>query len=241
MAEPLSVAASIGGLIQLTDTVFRRLFKYIQAVKHAPKEISNLCAEVRALYGILQSLKLVALQLEGGDSDTAIQTTCIESCLVTLEKAKAILEKNHTPARNLVMAKTARLLSPIAISDAKNLVTEIERHKTALGLALTVDSMSGLRQALSNQDSIQKSLTEIQVELQQRRQVEKCIALSQERRSILDWISTFDSSQKQKMNLTLRHPGTGSWLTQCDEFKEWLLKPLALWYTRCRQDSTCFF
>ncbi len=228
--DPLSISASIGGLITLADTVFRRLFKYIQAVKRAPTEISELCAEIRVLYGILHSLKLVALQLEGEDSDTVIQTTYIESCLITLEKAKTLLEKHDAPGRSAVWAKTARLLSPITVSDAKKLVAEIERHKAALGLALTVDSMSSLRQTLSNQETMQKGITNIQSELQQRRQIETRIALSKERNSVLDWISTFDPSQKHKMSLNLRHPGTGTWLTECDEFKQWLVTPRAkLW------------
>ncbi len=182
------------------------------------------------LYGILHSLKLVALQLEGEASDTAIQTAYIESCLLTLERAKAILEKHDTSGRSAVRAKTARLLSPITVSEAKKLVIEIERHKTALGLALTVDSMSSLRQTLSNQDTIQKSLSKIQSELQQRHQIETRIALSKERNSILDWISAFDYSHKHKMSSKLRHPGTGTWLTECDEFKQWLVTPQAkLW------------
>ena len=48
--------------------------KYIKAVKYAPNETSALCAETHALFGILNSLKLVALQLEGEVSDKAIQT-----------------------------------------------------------------------------------------------------------------------------------------------------------------------
>lgn len=60
MADPLSVASGIGGLVTLTDLVFSRIFKYVQAVKGASKEIAALSSEVGALYGVLSSLQLVA-------------------------------------------------------------------------------------------------------------------------------------------------------------------------------------
>jgi hypothetical protein len=68
MADPLSVAGSIGGLVSLGDAVFRGIYHYIKTVKKAEKEVVDLRNEVIALTGILHNLEIVALDLEQGMS-----------------------------------------------------------------------------------------------------------------------------------------------------------------------------
>ena len=62
--DPLSVAGSLAGLIQLGDVVFSRLYRYIKEVKNADKDAKVLRDEVAALNGILHNLRLVAQDLE---------------------------------------------------------------------------------------------------------------------------------------------------------------------------------
>ena len=73
----------------LADVVFCRLYKYVQEVKGASKDISALSSEISALYGILSSLKLVSDQLQGEVVESAIRVHHIESCYKTLEKVKS--------------------------------------------------------------------------------------------------------------------------------------------------------
>lgn len=93
MADPLSVSASIAGLVTISDAAFRRTFKYVKAVKGAPKELSALTSAMGALTGILHNLSLVAFQLEGEPFDTTIQATHIHSCLHTVDKVTKILDQ----------------------------------------------------------------------------------------------------------------------------------------------------
>lgn len=60
MADPFSISAGIAGLINLADVVFGRLYKYVKAVKSSSRDIQKLSSEIRALYGILSSLRLVS-------------------------------------------------------------------------------------------------------------------------------------------------------------------------------------
>lgn len=94
MADPLSISASIAGLISLTDAAFRRTFKYVRAIKDAPKEISALSSELGVLYGLLNSLHLVICQLDKEAFQSAVQRHHLHSCYRTLEKVKAILDKH---------------------------------------------------------------------------------------------------------------------------------------------------
>ena len=232
MADPLSVSASIAGLITITDSVFSRIFKYVKAVKAAPDEISSLKLALGSLSGILHNLELVAAQLEGEPFDTAIQVNHIHSCVQTVEKVEKIFEKYHSlSAGSQGMDKMKRLKWPFSVSEAKNLCVEIEQHKTTLSLALNVDGMTAFLQTLSRQKDLQNGIHEIKSEFQRKRAVETRIAVSTERRRVLDWIQPYDPHQNHDMNLTLRHPGTGLWLIKSDEFKSWLSCSHArLWY-----------
>lgn len=74
MADPLSISAGIA------DLVFCRTFKYVKDVKGAPKQITALSIGLGILYGILNSLSLLALQLEVGDLHTTIQLDYVHAC-----------------------------------------------------------------------------------------------------------------------------------------------------------------
>jgi hypothetical protein len=62
--DPLSVAASVAGLITIAETVVNRGFKLGKIAKNAEREIARLIAEVTNLFGVLHSLHLVVLRFE---------------------------------------------------------------------------------------------------------------------------------------------------------------------------------
>lgn len=230
MADPLSVSASIAGLVTITDIVFRRTFKYVKAVKGAPKQLSALTTATGALSGILHNLSLLAGQLEGESFDTTIQANHIYSCLQTLNKIQGILDKFDSSTGGHSMNTMQRLKWPFSVSEAKDLCIEIEGHKTTLSLALTADGLSSLLQALSRQKDLQGGINDIKSELKRKREIETRISMTEERRKILDWIQPYGPHQNHEMSLKLRHPGTGLWLIESDEFKSWLSYPSAkLW------------
>ena len=227
MADPLSISASIAGLITLAEAVFRRTFKYIKSVKEAPKEIAALSSEIGALYGILNNLHLLACQLEGETFDSAIQVHYVHSCYQTFEKVKMMLDKydNLTTDRRSVDAMKRRLTWPFTVPEAKSLIAEVERHKATLGLALTADGMTGLLTALSRQKELQNGVDEIKHQLRQRQEADTRIAIDTHRQKVLDSFGPCNPDKSHRMSLKLRHPGTGVWLTESDEFKRWLDTP----------------
>ena len=154
MADPLSISASIAGLVTITDAVFSRTFKYIKAVKSAPNDLSALTLAMGALSGILNNLSLVSCQLEGESFDTTIQTNHIHSCLQTVDKVRTMLDKFDMSSGGSKMTTMKRLRWPFSASEAKDLCTEIEGHKATLSLALNADGLSGLLLALSRQKDI---------------------------------------------------------------------------------------
>ena len=214
MADPLSVGAGIAGLVTLADLVFIRLFKYVQAVKGAHKEITALSSEVGALYGILSRLRLISDQLDSSGFNAATQVQHIYSCSQTLEKLSKILERdNMTSTQKHGMEKIKEKLHwPFSSSEVKTLLIEIERHKATLGLALNADGMSGLIQSLSIQNTIRDDVQDIKLEMRQRKEADTRIAINAKRQKVLRSFGETDPGRNQMMGLKLRQPGTGIWL-----------------------------
>ena len=231
MAE-LAVAASIAGLVNLADSVFCHTYKYVRTIKSATKDIASLLSEMNALYGVLTQLRLLYGPLEDHFLGSRSQGHHIHSCFETLERIEMRLKKEDT---TLVQAQRSEVVKrklrwPFTSSEVKELVIEIERHKSTLGLALQVDGMAGLLQALSRQDDLDRNLTDIRHELQVRREAENRVMIDEQRQKILDSFGSFDHQRSLEMSRKLRHPNTGLWLTESPEFKNWLQTPDArLW------------
>ena len=64
MSDPLSISASIAGLVALADLIFRSGTKYAKGCKGAQQEVDSLMREVRDLSVVLHNLELVAFDLE---------------------------------------------------------------------------------------------------------------------------------------------------------------------------------
>ncbi|KAF8532817.1 hypothetical protein BDD12DRAFT_546226 [Trichophaea hybrida] len=59
MADPLSIAASVAGLISLAETVIRLGYQYHSDVKGFLADFERLLSEIFSLYGILCQIKLI--------------------------------------------------------------------------------------------------------------------------------------------------------------------------------------
>lgn len=227
MADPLSISFGIAGLITLAERLFSRTFKYAKAVRNAPQEIRSLSEEIGALNGLLHRVQLLAREMEGQPMETSIQAYGLHSCHKTLEKIKMILDKHEVPSTAKATIETVkrRLKWPFSISEAKSLVDEIGRHKSILSLALKADEISGLLQVLSEQTGLSEGIREIKSELHQRREAETRIQMSEERQNILGSFGTTTPERNHDMSLKLRKPQTGLWLTEGEEFSDWLNTP----------------
>lgn len=232
MADPLSVSASIAGLVHVAGAVFQRSFTYVKTVRSAPKEVSKLKSEIGGLYGVLTSLSLLIRQLEEEEFDPTIQADHLHSCYQTLEKVQAMLDKYKSVSgqSQTLEAVKAKLKWPFAVSDVEDLIHEIQRHKSTLSLALAAEGMSNVLLALSRQNTIQNSLDEIKVDLRQRREAETRTAIDKEQQKILDSIGPITPHKNHEMSLKLRHPATGLWFIESGIFERWLKEKNArLW------------
>jgi Cdc6-like AAA superfamily ATPase len=220
----MDVTSNIAGLVGLADIVFGKVFRYLKAVKNAEKEVCSLSTEIKTLSGILHSLHLVACQLEGEDFDRSIQIHHIYFCHRTLETIKNKLDKAFPPSEKTAFGKAVlrKLAWPFSSPETKELIADLERHKSTFNLALSVDNLSALLKALSQQDAIRDGISDVKAMLQQRWDLETRISLTEDCSKMLRFFCRVDPQRNHDMSLKLRHPGTGLWLTESEEFRTWL-------------------
>jgi hypothetical protein len=221
----MDVASSIAGLVALADLVFGKIFWYIKAVKGAEREIVSFSTEVQSLSGILHRVHLIARQLDDECHDHTIRVHHVYYCYETLEKVKDRLQKAFPHAFDKSSSQAASFSSrdhrgalfigklkwPFTASETRDLIADVQRHKSTLTLALSVDSLSSLLEALGRQEDIQTSIDGLKYDLSKRWDQEAATSKNREHQEVLRFFCDVDPLQSHEMNLKLRHPGTGIW------------------------------
>lgn len=228
MADPLSIAASIAGVISLADIVFIRTRKYLSSAKNADKEVKDLAQEVLLLSGALHSLSRLAQSLDADRlKDKHIDNLRmhhIAACHATLDEVSKKLKKLEDNATK------RKLVWPFVSDRTKELLAEISRHKQNINLALTADSLGTLLQALSDTEQLQVNTEKLLEEATKTREIITRIHQDSGRKAVLHYFLPYNPQQNYEMSLSLRHPRTGLWLTRKPEFQTWLANPdSALW------------
>jgi exopolysaccharide biosynthesis predicted pyruvyltransferase EpsI len=143
--DPLSISASIAGLIMITNSIVTNGFKYLSEFKQSDETVKNLFREVNLLFGTLHSLQNVASRLEREQDQGSISHITrihhINACDNTLRKVQSQLEKVAAKKNTTTDRTRQRVLWPLSKAETKDLLLEVERQKTSLSLALSVDNM----------------------------------------------------------------------------------------------------
>lgn len=223
MADPLSIAASIAGVISLADIVFIRTRKYISSAKNADKEVKDLAQEVLLLSGALHSLSKLAQVLDAdGLKDKHIENLRmhhIAACHATLDEVAKKLRKLEDNATK------RKLVWPFVSDQTKELLAEICRHKGNIDLALTADSLGTLLRVLNKTEEVQVNTEKLLEEAKKTREIITRIHQDSGRNAVLNHFLLYNPQQNYEMSLSLRHPRTGLWLTRQPDFQTWLEHP----------------
>lgn len=147
--DPLSISASIAGLVSITEMIAGKSYKYIKDAKGATKEVKKLLEEITELFGILNSLRLVSSRYENEAFECTMQSHHIHSCHSLLEKIKERLDKGDPDqvdkTKSTLHQKASTfgrtLIWPFSSTETKSLIAEIATHKSTMSLALAADGM----------------------------------------------------------------------------------------------------
>ncbi|KAK7963448.1 ankyrin repeat-containing domain protein [Apiospora saccharicola] len=240
MADPLSIAAGIAGLISLADLVFTHLVDYGKSVKNAGAESRQLAKEVIMLRGILDSLKRLADTLDNDTFSSKYGNSYLEACKKTLNDIIDLLvEHQASTASTLRWSFKARRI--------KELHEELSRHKDTINMALSANSLEAV-QGLSSQerdharelialstsslDAIhllssqeEAHATEIIAVIRDTSKITSRIQIDKQRSEIQTYYLRSNPQSNYETSRQLRHQGTGRWLVKLPEFQHWLAVP----------------
>ncbi|EWZ96922.1 hypothetical protein FOWG_04145 [Fusarium oxysporum f. sp. lycopersici MN25] len=234
MADPLSLAASIAGLISLADLVFKTTYKFVRAAKDAKDEIQSLVDEINNLASVLRRLEALTSDLEdeGQSFDPTLRNHYLNHCFKTFNKIELRVKKASESFKKSKFDGIVRQLKwPFSSSETKELLAELSRHKETISVALLADSMRKIQLSLSKSDDIDKKITALG-EVARKIEINTMIAINDRKKRILDHFMKANPQLALQTSIRLRHSMTGLWLTESPTFIRWLETPGSkLWLT----------
>lgn len=153
--DPLSLAASIAGVIQISGLLISSCYEYGCALSDAPTEQRQLLTEISTLSGLLLGLQFQVNEGSGDQkSNIGVMHDSIMECHIILKDLAAKLEsaklrdiqETKGGARTVVMKRklgivAKRALWPLKRKDVMELVNKLERQKATMTMALSTDNL----------------------------------------------------------------------------------------------------
>ncbi|KAI0552255.1 hypothetical protein F4679DRAFT_571670 [Xylaria curta] len=220
--DPLSVAASIAGLVTLADAVFRGVFKYYKSASDASNEIKELADRIRSLAGILHSLGILADALEQDGAHSTIQTAHVADATRLLGEIQVRLDKSKPNVSSTKLGVIQQSLKwPFTKTRTKDLTEKLTQQHQLIGLALHADSLSNLVKLLNNGKDIKTQLASVQLGVENLQMLTR-VKVDAERQRILDFFLKVNPQPNLDTSIKLRHPNTGGWLIESLQFQQWI-------------------
>jgi hypothetical protein len=134
--DPLSITASVAALLSLTG----QIVSYAKLVKDAPKERATILREASSLNGLLATLESIITEAEQTQwlramADLATPGGPLSQCKLALQ---ALLKL--TPSHGIHKA-VQRITWKFSKEEVVELLSQMERVKTLVGIALEIDHM----------------------------------------------------------------------------------------------------
>jgi NACHT domain len=226
MADPLSIAASVAGLVAISETVFHSVISYGKQVKHAPTEVSRLAMRISELSGVLHSLRLLVTQFSVEKAKTLLKVETIRECQALLdqirEKLAPMEQKKGKGTKDAIKYAIKRLTWPFTVPETERLVSRVEQFKSDFNLVLTCENTATIFDLRNSQQNMGRDVQEIKRELNRRQEIENRVLMDQKSKKVFDFYGKATSAATHDISRKLRHPGTGFWFIEGEIFAEWL-------------------
>ncbi|KAI9797607.1 MAG: hypothetical protein M1833_005390 [Piccolia ochrophora] len=221
MAEPLSVVASIAGLVLFSC----ELYQFALDMKDASKESMRILGSVASTQSVLQTLESLARDL-GPEDAWAQNIQTLDAPEGPLHQLRSILSSLHEKLREASGLKKRwnRIAWPFKKGEVKTLLDQIGDIKLTLDLALSNDGI-GLSRAIKADTTALNDKLDIACDgidgVRVAQSVPNTILEDQRKQAIFSWLSPLNFPPQQADLIGRRAKGTGDWLLQSREFKAW--------------------
>lgn len=224
MSDPLSIAGSIAGIVQLSASVFQQISRFVKEVKGAQKDVKDLANQTRNLSGVLQNLALLASSLEHEGSTSTFKAYHLHACRLTLLDVEKRLEKALHDFESGSRSKTiSRSLKwPFTSNETKAKALDMNSHRSTIALALSADTLENLLRCLERQESIKDSLNSLQQKMERLTAIQARVEVTEKRQRVIDFFLQVNPQSNLQTAVRLRQPLTGLWLTESNPlFQKW--------------------
>ena len=137
MADPLSIAAGVTGLLAFAGSTLSKGYSIIQSLKGSREEVQRLLVELSQLTGILFGLEAQDKQTLGEPltRQASVLDDAVSRCRKTLQQVQRLLE-GWERSRKAALAITWCLQEP----KVKSLMLELAWHRETFTLCLGFDA-----------------------------------------------------------------------------------------------------
>ncbi|RKK24883.1 hypothetical protein BFJ65_g2805 [Fusarium oxysporum f. sp. cepae] len=214
VADPLSILASIAGLVALADLIFRSGTKYVKSYRGASTEVGNLIREIRSLSVILHNLSLVAFDLEETEptaavheSSSVLQPHYLHDCHQLLRRLETGLSRTEASldSGSEHQRLYARLKWPFTSTESKEMIQDVQRYNQIIHTALAADSLAMLKHCLSRQDEIKNGLDKISLTAERILEIQVKISHDAKRNQVLRDFGRVNPRGEYETNRKLSH------------------------------------
>ncbi|KAK7935021.1 hypothetical protein PG985_000516 [Apiospora marii] len=227
MADPLSIAGSLAGLAQITASTFITVFKYVKDVQSAKDDVDKLAREIRNFYGIVQNLYLLCTGLEQtGSRKPTLEGSQVMLCTATLsrieKKVDRASKKHHAGGSK---GRIQSLKWPFSKNETKELLEELERHKSTINTALAADTIDLLMQSLGIQNQMQNKLDRAQTAIEKLKRIQDDFMRDEKNKAVERFFLPVNPMHGFQSNIRLKQEDTGHWFHQSYELLNWMAIP----------------
>lgn len=228
--DPLSLTASVAGIVSLVGAVYQGIAKYIHDAQGTSREIRDLAAELRNVFGILNNLSLLVSTLEHDQRPSTLNDSHLDALRRTLYTLDLRINR---AARDIDRGSKATLMLrklrwPFSKNETEELVRDMTRHKDNISLALSADSMTHLIDILSIQQAVQSSVVEMAKSIHKLQTMLDFVVramLDQNRRQITDFFQVVNPQLKYETCVDMCQDVTGQWLLRDSAYRAWTEHP----------------
>ncbi|OQE24172.1 hypothetical protein PENFLA_c010G02274 [Penicillium flavigenum] len=215
MADPLSIASGVTGLLSLGIQVTKSLVDFYSAYKDQTPALAKVTLNLENLLGILQALDDARKNGEP-QTDALIQEIdkATVGCREILEELREECQKFQKDTALGLKARIQlvgrRATYPFRESTLKKLEEDIGEIRENLSLALNVLQ-------LRNQTGLEDGISELRILVERM----NTIHIST---TIRDWLKAPDATIDHNAACEKRHTSTGLWLVNGQQFQNWLVE-----------------
>lgn len=139
--DPLSIAASIAGLVGLSCEISYIVQEYYSSAKNASKDIKNVQNELEALSDVLKRLEYMLrndreVKAFSAFSSSSVLVTALQACHEQIKEISAKLKSSKHGSDCRIWE---RLKWPFSEKDVKKMLDAIRRFTLTFQFSLTVD------------------------------------------------------------------------------------------------------